>query len=1008
MDRKHCSPLRIPPGFGGKVLNRFPSASLPVNIPFPQTMKSAASRDMHSFSPAVAASAPSETIPYVDMLLVRVLSCSDLESTLTSRSYEGSKSYQNFPPPPPIPIFHHLPSIQACSPPRFSHRTPVRHNFPPLNIGQQAPGFPIFGMTGQSINRGVQPVVRPPPGFEVPLLNTPPSPLTPPQFPSPQPWSPARLAPMFHRTESTEPRIEQDVSKNPGGARVQSTPPMPRDSERNNKRNGFGNRKSKMVSKSNEEVWNDNPTNDRRAFINSTRNHYSPSPNDRCKEQNACDPQILDTLMLTMKQGLVIVTYYNFLSCCLLSTISTKFKNKSFGDKFEPYLSSEEVKSGLADRTLIESMLRINHKNSNEAYVSDWADGDQDVVIMGVEDRNRSLDGDIVVVRVKEKSDWAKLKRGGKLVPHKTGQVVYIKERVHHRNTIGSLHKLYDEDIVVLEPRDTRLPYIRIQKESIPKHIMKKILSFDVWNILFKASITSWVNPNYAEGIFKKKIGKRFHISTETAAILEELGLDCKPVPHFKKLVPPLPYEIPEDELVSRLDLRATTIYMVEEVFHMLPLTLCELCSLSSGQDKLTISVIMTVSKEGVVLDTQFKRSVIHSCGQLTYDQVQYCNLPVSVVFSVSVVVMFSIGLKRFPRLDLINKFGKRQLSINVTAIDDPIVVTDDGSTIVCWHPEKMYPYEFTKPMPENISHPRILKTSKEEAMKLVSKKPTDMEIARECASLTNTTFHRWLPRSRDKKAKKTLPDRPYLLIEEFMLLANESVAKFIHNKAPDLALLRKHDPPKLDMISRLADDLNEIGILLDYSSAGSLNSSLLKYCEDDKNKAQVLYNMCAKPMRRAAYFCSSEDTHHYALNMNLYTHFTSPIRRFATVCNRKKFSAKKANELSCDFHRVLYFKKFGPLSFEAIVLSVTPCSLFVIVPCLDFVTRIQLNKMKAVKFKVGDNKLDSRVEIKWPKIEEAQELKIFSPVKVSLDHKMVNITPQVIATLLPPSDSPS
>lgn len=124
---------------------------------------------------------------------------------------------------------------------------------------------------------------------------------------------------------------------------------------------------------------------------------------------------------------------------------------------------------------------------------------------------------------------------------------------------------------------------------------------------------------------------------------------------------------------------------------------------------------------------------------------------------------MLRIGIKRFPRLDLISHSGRRQQSRDVSAIEDPIVVTDDGSTIVCWHPEKMYPYEFTKPMPENIPRHNILKTSKEEAMKLMSKKPRDKEIAEDCAKLTNTSFHRWLPRSRDKKAKKTPPDRTYL-----------------------------------------------------------------------------------------------------------------------------------------------------------------------------------------------------------------------------------------------------
>ena len=46
--------------------------------------------------------------------------------------------------------------------------------------------------------------------------------------------------------------------------------------------------------------------------------------------------------------------------------------------------------------------------------------------------------------------------------------------------------------------------------------------------------------------------------------------------------------------------------------------------------------------------------------------------------------------------------------------------------------------------------------------------------------------------------------------------------------------------------------------------------------------------SLCSKPMELARYFCTGlyepHDYHHYALNVPLYTHFTSPIRRYPDI----------------------------------------------------------------------------------------------------------------------------
>ncbi|CAH0695051.1 unnamed protein product [Spodoptera exigua] len=92
------------------------------------------------------------------------------------------------------------------------------------------------------------------------------------------------------------------------------------------------------------------------------------------------------------------------------------------------------------------------------------------------------------------------------------------------------------------------------------------------------------------------------------------------------------------------------------------------------------------------------------------------------------------------------------------------IVITDDGSTIVALHKDQEFPYEFSRPLPEEaVADKSILRMNDTQEVYRVFRdlKP---EIARkQLSSLTLTTQHRWFPRARDKKAKKTEMNRPYL-----------------------------------------------------------------------------------------------------------------------------------------------------------------------------------------------------------------------------------------------------
>ncbi|XP_050506677.1 39S ribosomal protein L42, mitochondrial [Diabrotica virgifera virgifera] len=93
------------------------------------------------------------------------------------------------------------------------------------------------------------------------------------------------------------------------------------------------------------------------------------------------------------------------------------------------------------------------------------------------------------------------------------------------------------------------------------------------------------------------------------------------------------------------------------------------------------------------------------------------------------------------------------------------IVVTDQGSTIIAWHPKDDFPYECTRPLPVEPENETatVLKTTVTPELLGIFNKKTPEQARQELMNITHTTKHRWFPRARDKRAKKTPMDREYL-----------------------------------------------------------------------------------------------------------------------------------------------------------------------------------------------------------------------------------------------------
>ncbi|ORX90875.1 RNB-domain-containing protein [Basidiobolus meristosporus CBS 931.73] len=683
---------------------------------------------------------------------------------------------------------------------------------------------------------------------------------------------------------------------------------------------------------------------------------------------------------------------------------------------YEKYLTTKELAAGLSQNTIYRGKLRINKRNRSDAYVISDA-FDNDIYIWGTNLRNRALEGDSVAVTllegrkledVKEQRAKHAEKRGRQLNDEdggklQYGEVVYIYERANGNQYSGTLvlqrpneassqHKK-ELKFVWFIPTDKRVPYIIIPIRNVPKDFIADPEAYS--NQLLVASIHDWpVHSMHPFGKVVRKIGSIGNLAAETEALLADNNVRTEDFgPKVKECLPKLPWSIPKSEFKVRRDLRrervftidpasakdlddavscrrlpdgnleigvhiadvtyfvkpgtaldrearlrATTVYLVEKAIPMLPHILCqELCSLNPGVDRLAFSVMWKMSPQAEVLDVWFGRTVINSCCRLAYEQAQEVIL------------------------------GK-PLDPSITLYGQP---KDEIETDI-----KTF-YQLSQ----------IMRTRRFESGALsINSIRLHFELNSDGIPTSCNVY--------DIKDSNRL-------IEEFMLLANISVAEKISAAYPEQAFLRRHPSPVEKRLLEFTKIAEELGYDIDIETAGALQKSLNSI--GSVSTQHVLKTLCIKPMQRAKYFCAGsiepERYRHYALNVPLYTHFTSPIRRYADVivhrelqsallekdrfnesaekidaianhCNNKKDSAKNAQETSSHIYLAVYLynltQAYGPIVCTAIVVDVVENGFDVLIPQYGIEKRIYLDKLP-IENATWDSQ-NKTITLKWKK----------------------------------------
>lgn len=355
----------------------------------------------------------------------------------------------------------------------------------------------------------------------------------------------------------------------------------------------------------------------------------------------------------------------------------------------------------------------------------------------------------------------------------------------------------------------------------------------------------------------------------------------------------------------SELDIeaakRGTSHYLVDRVIPMLPKQLSNgLCSLNPHEDKLTLSCIMNINSQGKVISHEIKESVICSNYRMTYNDVAKLLEPERCVPE--------------EKDELFRKYEEVMPHLTVMA-------------------------ECAKALQDAREHRGAIDFDFTEAKFILNEDSSVKEI---------------------KPYDRNVATR---LIEDFMLIANETVAEhFFWQGTP--FLYRSHGEPKEDKIEELSGYLKA----MDYPFRRKVNlhpkdlQTLLEECSG-KPEENIIRRMVLRSMQQAKYteYCEG----HFGLSLKYYSHFTSPIRRYPdlqihriikeilsgkwnaqrqehytkrlpNIAVKSSTLERRADEVERDVHKLLkaiYMEKFIGKHFDGAVSGVTQWGMFVELP---------------------------------------------------------------------------
>ncbi len=304
-------------------------------------------------------------------------------------------------------------------------------------------------------------------------------------------------------------------------------------------------------------------------------------------------------------------------------------------------------------------------------------------------------------------------------------------------------------------------------------------------------------------------------------------------------------YVQPGTSLDQEARQRGNSTYLVGKVIPMLPEELSNgLCSLVEKEDRLTKSVFIHYSKNGRIIDskTTFANSVIKSRKRLTYKQ--------------AYALLFEDNLQKVRDLPLPPKHQTGSTGRPLDELSKKELTTLQNEIRQLWH---------------------IASKLREKRMASGS---LDLDMPETKIFVDEQGYA--------DRLEKIENDESHQLIEEFMLAANEAVARTLRKVNMPL-IHRVHDAPDPDKLDELREYLGTFNIKAgDLNNRNEATKALRKIKEHPQ--AHILRIQYLRSLKQANYRATADG--HYGLNKQDYTHFTSPIRRYSDLIVHRVFDA--------------------------------------------------------------------------------------------------------------------
>lgn len=308
------------------------------------------------------------------------------------------------------------------------------------------------------------------------------------------------------------------------------------------------------------------------------------------------------------------------------------------------------------------------------------------------------------------------------------------------------------------------------------------------------------------------------------------LGVHIADVSHF----------VDEDGYLDREALkRGTSVYLLNRVVPMLPKLLSNgVCSLNEGKDRLTLSCIMEIDAGGNVVSHEICESVICSKARMVYDDVsdllEYgMDLPKSDAEAEAEQKSAKFGQTEYPE-------HIEELRQKYDFLLNELYTMGELAQILRHRRKQRGSIDF------DVAETEILLDEQEKPIEI---RPAERRVANR-------------------------------MIEEFMLVANETVAEqFFWLQYP--FLYRVHEKPEAEKMMELKAYLMNFGIHLK-GSADTINPKTLAdiISQLEGKPYETLVNRVMLRTMKKAYY-STECDGHFGLAFRYYCHFTSPIRRY-------------------------------------------------------------------------------------------------------------------------------